>query len=145
MEYRELSNLYLDLSKEILNKINFGGSVRDNQNQLLFITCLEKSISYFTDEINSTLINGIPNIETFCFSEKWLQLSKIDSIKNIFKKEIEPNGLLVMMEKSKQKLINVNNDNLIVTDEPNNLKKYNLILDKYKDTQELLRKMLDEC
>ena len=106
-------------------------SVRDNQNQLLFITCLEKSISYFTDEINSTLINGIPNIETFCFSEKWLQLSKIDTIKNIFIKEIEPNGLLVMMEKSKQKLINVNNDNLI--------------LDKYKDTQELLRKMLDEC
>ena len=131
MENRELSNLYLDLSKEILNKINFGGSVRDNQNQLLFITCLEKSISYFTDEINSTLINGIPNIETFCFSEKWLQLSKIDTIKNIFIKEIEPNGLLVMMEKSKQKLINVNNDNLI--------------LDKYKDTQELLRKMLDEC
>lgn len=90
-------------------------------------------------------MNGIPNIETFCFSEKWLQLSKIDTIKNIFVKEIEPNGLLVMMEKSKQKLINVNNDNLIVTDEPNNLKKYNLILDKYKDTQELLRKMLDEC
>ncbi|MFL2690378.1 MAG: hypothetical protein ACJ0FG_02655 [Gammaproteobacteria bacterium] len=144
MEYRELSNLYLDLSKEILNKINFEGSVKDNQNQLLFITCLEKSISYFTDEINSTLINGIPNIETFCFSEKWLQLSKIDTIKNIFVREIEPNGLIVMMEKSKQKLINANN-NLIVTDEPNNLKKYNLILDKYKDTQELLRKMLDEC
>ena len=145
MEYRELSNLYLDLSKEILNKINFEGSVKDNQNQLLFITCLEKSISYFTNEINSTLINGIPNIEALSFSEKWLQLSKIDTIKNIFVKEIEPNGLLVMMEKSKQKLINVNNDNLIVTDEPNNLKKYNLILDKYKDTQELLRKMLDEC
>ena len=90
-------------------------------------------------------MNGIPNIETFCFSEKWLQLSKIDTIRNIFVKEIEPNGLLVMMEKSKQKLINVSNDNLIVTDEPNNLKKYNLILDKYKDTQELLRKMLDEC
>ena len=90
-------------------------------------------------------MNGIPNIETFCFSEKWLQLSKIDTIKNIFVKEIEPNGLLVLMEKSKQKLINVNNDNLIVTDEPNNLKKYNLILNKYKDTQELLRKMLDEC
>ena len=145
MEYRELSNLYLDLSKEILNKINFEGSVKDNQNQLLFITCLEKSISYFTNEINSTLINGIPNIEALSFSEKWFQLSKIDTIKNIFLKEIEPNGLLVMMEKSKQKLINVNNDNLIVTDEPNNLKKYNLILDKYKDTQELLRKMLDEC
>ena len=145
MEYRELSNLYLDLSKEILNKINFEGSVKDNQNQLLFITCLEKSISYFTNEINSTLMNGIPNIEALSFSEKWFQLSKIDTIKNIFVKEIEPNGLLVMMEKSKQKLINVNNDNLIVTDEPNNLKKYNLILDKYKDTQELLRKMLDEC
>ena len=90
-------------------------------------------------------MNGIPNIEALSFSEKWFQLSKIDTIKNIFVKEIEPNGLLVMMEKSKQKLINVNNDNLIVTDEPNNLKKYNLILDKYKDTQELLRKMLDEC
>ena len=50
-----------------------------------------------------------------------------------------------MMEKSKQKLINVNNDNLIVTEEPHNLKKYNLILDKYKATQDLLRKMLDEC
>ena len=145
MEYRELSNLYLDLSKEILNKINFEGSVKDNQNQLLFITCLEKSISYFTNEINSTLINGIPNIEALSFSEKWFQLSKIDTIKNIFLKEIEPNGLLIMMEKSKQKLINVNKDNLIATDEPNNLKKYNLILDKYKDTQELLRKMLDEC
>ena len=44
MEYKELSNLYLDLSEEILKDINFDSSIKDNHRQLLFISCIENSL-----------------------------------------------------------------------------------------------------
>tara|TARA_A100001388_G_scaffold42098_1_gene27065 strand:+ start:678 stop:800 length:123 start_codon:yes stop_codon:yes gene_type:complete len=37
---KELSNLYQDLSHDILKKLKFDQSVEDNQNQLLFFDLL---------------------------------------------------------------------------------------------------------
>ena len=41
--------------------------------------------------------------------------------------------------------LSINNDNLISTNKENDLKKFSLILNKYKTFSELLRKILDEC
>ena len=50
-----------------------------------------------------------------------------------------------MIEDSKKRILLINNDNLISTNKENDLKKFSLILNKYKTFNELLRKILDEC
>ncbi len=48
---KELSNLFIDQAEDILNGLIFDSSSKDNQNQLLFMTCIESSLSYLADEI----------------------------------------------------------------------------------------------
>ena len=45
----------------------------------------------------------------------------------------------------KSNILQKDNDNLIVSTQSNDLKKFNLLLDKYETFKDLLRKMLDEC
>ena len=142
---KELSNLYQDLSQDILKKLTFDQSVEDNQNQLLFLTCCEKSLTYFADEVRSYLKNDLKDFNTLNFFYKWRELSEISTISNIIVNEIGQNGFINQINLFKSNILQKDNDNLIVSTQSNDLKKFNLLLDKYKTFKDLLRKMLDEC
>ena len=142
---KELSNLYIDLSEGILNNLVFDSSPKDNQNQLLFINCIESSISYLADDIYKSFESDIDSIEDLNFKFKLIQLSNSEVLKNIILKEIEPSGFIYQLEDSKDKLVSDNDKNFIASNQSNDLKKFSLILDKYKTFKELLRKILDEC
>ena len=142
---KELSNLYIDLSEGILNNLVFDSSPKDNQNQLLFINCIESSISYLADDIYKSFESDIDSIEDLNFKFKLIQLSNSEVLKNIILKEIEPSGFVYQLEDSKDKLVSDHDKNFIASNQSNDLKKFSLILDKYKTFKELLRKILDEC
>ncbi len=142
---KELSNLYQDLSQDILKKLTFDQSVEDNQNQLLFLTCCEKSLTYFADEVHSYFKNDLKDFNTLNFFYKWRELSEISTISNIIVNEIGQNGFINQINLFKSNILQKDNDNLIVSTQSNDLKKFNLLLDKYKTFKDLLRKMLDEC
>ena len=142
---KELSNLYQDLSQDILKKLTFDQSVEDNQNQLLFLTCCEKSLTYFADEVRSYFKNDLKDFNTLNFFYKWRELSEISAISNIIVNEIGQNGFINQINLFKSNILQKDNDNLIVSTQSNDLKKFNLLLDKYETFKDLLRKMLDEC
>jgi len=142
---KELSNLYIDLSEEILKNLVFDSSPQDNQNQLLFLNCIENSISYLADDIYKSFKSDIDPIEDLNFKFKMIQLANSEVLKNIILKEIEPSGFIYQLEDSKDKLVSDHDKNLIISNQSNDLKKFSLILDKYKIFKELLRKILDEC
>ena len=142
---KELSNLYQDLSQDILKKLTFDQSVEDNQNQLLFLTCCEKSLTYFADEVRSYFKNDLKDFNTLNFFYKWSELSEISTISNIIVNEIGQNGFINQINLFKSNILQKDNDNLIVSTQSNDLKKFNLLLDKYETFKDLLRKMLDEC
>ena len=142
---KELSNLYQDLSQDILKKLTFDQSVEDNQNQLLFLTCCEKSLTYFADEVRSYFKNDLKDFNTLNFFYKWRELSEISTISNLIVNEIGQNGFINQINLFKSNILQKDNDNLIVSTQSNDLKKFNLLLDKYKTFKDLLRKMLDEC
>jgi len=142
---KELSNLYIDLSEEILKNLVFDSSPQDNQNQLLFLNCIENSISYLADDIYKSFKSDIDPIEDLNFKFKIIQLANSEVLKNIILKEIEPSGFIYQLEDSKDKLVSDHDKNLITSNQSNDLKKFSLILDKYKIFKELLRKILDEC
>ena len=145
MEFKELSNLYIDLSEDILKNLIFDSSIKDKQNQLLFINCIENSISSLADHIHTSFSNQIESINHLNFKYKWVELSKLETIKNVIQKELDNDGMIEMIEDSKKRILSINNDNLISTNKENDLKKFSLILNKYKTFIELLRKILEEC
>ncbi len=144
MEEKELSNLYIDLSENILQKISFDSSLEDHQNQLLFLICIENSLYHLADDIYKIFSSEIDNIDNLSFKYRWIKLQEAPAIKNLIQKELDPDGLIYLIEDAKIKIIK-NDTNLITTNYSNNLKKYSLILNKYKMFTELLRKLLDEC
>ena len=145
VEFKELSNLYIDLSEDILKNLIFDSSIKDKQNQLLFINCIENSISSLADHLHTSFSNQIESINHLNFKYKWVELSKLETIKNIIQKELDNDGMIEMIEDSKKRILSINNDNLISTNKENDLKKFSLILNKYKTFDELLRKILEEC
>ena len=145
VEFKELSNLYIDLSEDILKNLIFDSSIKDKQNQLLFINCIENSISYLADHLYTSFGNQIESINHLNFKYKWVELCKLETIKNVIQKEIDNDGMIEMIEDSKKRILSINNDNLISSNKENDLKKFSLILNKYKTFNELLRKMLEEC
>ena len=145
MREKELSNLYIDLSEEILKNLVFDSSPQDNQNQLLFISCIENSISYLADDTYKSFKSDIDSIKDLNFKFKLIKLSNSEVLKNIILKEIEPSGFIYQLEDSKDKLVSDYDKNLIASNQSNDLKKFSSILDKYKIFKELLRKILDEC
>ena len=144
MEEKELSNLYIDLSENILQKISFDSSLEDHQNQLLFLICIENSLNHLAENIYKIFSSEIDNIDNLSFKYRWIKLQEAPAIKNLIQKELDPDGLIYLIEDAKIKIIK-NDSNLITTNYSNNLKKYSLILNKYKMFTELLRKLLDEC
>ena len=144
VEEKELSNLYIDLSENILQKISFDSSLEDHQNQLLFLICIENSLYHLANDIYKIFSSEIDNIDNLSFKYRWIKLQEAPAIKNLIQKELDPDGLIYLIEDAKIKIIK-NDSNLITTNYSNNLKKYSLILNKYKMFTELLRKLLDEC
>tara|TARA_Y200000002_G_scaffold339740_1_gene309892 strand:+ start:2480 stop:2914 length:435 start_codon:yes stop_codon:yes gene_type:complete len=144
VEEKELSNLYIDLSENILQKISFDSSLEDHQNQLLFLICIENSLYHLADDIYKIFSSEIDNIDNLSFKYRWIKLQEAPAIKNLIQKELDPDGLIYLIEDAKIKIIK-NDTNLITTNYSNNLKKYSLILNKHKMFTELLRKLLDEC
>ena len=145
VEFKELSNLYIDLSEDILKNLIFDSSIKDKQNQLLFINCIENSISFLADHIHTSFGNQIESINHLNFKYKWIELSKLETIKNVIQKELDNDGMIEMIEDSKKRILLINDDNLISSNKENDLKKFSLILNKYKTFNELLRKILEEC
>ena len=145
VEFKELSNLYIDLSEDILEKLIFDSSFKDKQNQLLFINCIENSISFLADHIHTSFSNQIESINHLNFKYKWVELCKLETIKNVIQKELDNDGMIEMIEDSKKRILSINNDNFISSNKENDLKKFSLILNKYKTFNELLRKILEEC
>jgi len=145
VEFKELSNLYIDLSEDILKNLIFDSSIEDKQSQLLFINCVENSISFLADHIHTSFTNQLESINHLNFKYKWVELCKLETIENVIQKELDNDGLIEMIEDSKKRILSINNDNLISTNKENDLKKFSLILNKYKTFDELLRKILEEC
>ena len=145
MEYKELSNLYIDLSEDILKNIKFDESSTDNQNQLIFFSCIENSLDCEANHIHKTINNDIESIQELNFEYKWRKLTQIEVIKNIINNELFENGLISTISDSKKRIFSIKDKNIISSNKSNDLKKFTLILSKYKSFNELIRKTLDEC
>ncbi len=141
----ELSNLYEDIAKDIIKNLKFDSSNEDQINQLLFISMIENAISYLANHTLDLFNKPKNEISELNYIYKWNSLKQYESIKNIVEKEFKSDGLLSIVEDAKEKLFKEVETNLILSNSANSLKKFNLILNKYKTFKDLLRKVLDEC
>jgi hypothetical protein len=80
------------------------------------------------------------------YKAKWNVLADEPAIKNIIDNELNnSDGIFILINSTKEKLMNPVNASIIASNDTINLKKINLILDKYKRFMLLLRKTLEEC
>ena len=141
----ELSNLYEDIAKDILKNLVFDSTNEDQINQLLFISMLENALSHLADDTLDLFNKSEDEISKLNYIYKWNTLKQYESIRNIVEQEFKSDGLLSIVEDAKEKLFKEVETNLILSNQANSLKKFNLILNKYKIFKDLLRKVLDEC
>ena len=145
MKNKELSNQFLDISEDILDKLKIGNFSDAKNNQLLFLVCIENSLMYLANDIFDTFQNELKPIKDLNYKSKWHEISNVMALKNIILKELDSDGVINQIEKSKNIIFRENDENLITRSETNDLKKFILILDKYKAFKEILRKTLYEC
>ena len=145
MKNKELSNQFLDISEDILDKLKIGNFSDTKNNQLLFLVCIENSLMHLANDIFDTFQNELKPIKDLNYKSKWLEISNVMALKNIIFKELDSDGVINQIEKSKNIIFRENDENLITRSETNDLKKFILILDKYKAFKEILRKTLYEC
>ena len=140
MSSKELVNVYIDICDQILagNKLN-------QNNKFLFLSSLEQSIDYLAVHISSELNLNLPNFNDLNFNAKWNALSNEIVISNIIKGEMALEGFFSDISLVKEKLLLPIDASVIASNDSVNLKKLNLILDKYKTFILLLRKTLEEC
>ena len=100
---------------------------------------------YLANDIFDTFQNELKPIKDLNYKSKWHEISNVMALKNIILKELDSDGVINQIEKSKNIIFRENDENLITRSETNDLKKFILILDKYKAFQEILRKTLYEC
>ena len=142
---KELANLFLDTSEDILNKLKLGNFSEAKNNQLLFLVCIENSLMYLADDIYETFKNELNTIADLNYKSKWHEISNVIALQNIILKELDSDGVINQIEESKNIIFRENDENLITRTQINDLKKFTLILDKYKAFKEMLRKTLYEC
>mgnify|MGYP001236904656 FL=1 len=145
MKNKELSNQFLDISEDILDKLKIGNFSDTKNNQLLFLVCIENSLMHLANDIFDTFQNELKPIKDLNYKSKWYEISNVMALKNIILKELDSDGVINQIEKSKNIIFRENDENLITRSETNDLKKFILILDKCKAFQEILRKTLYEC
>jgi len=143
---KELINLYLDICEDILFNLVFDGSNKDKNNLYLFLSSLEQSLDFLATDVSSIL-----NLDSNTFTKlnhiaKWNILADEPAIKNIINNEFnKSDGIFLLISSTKDKLFNPIDSTIIASNDTINLKKINLILDKYKRFMLLLRKTLEEC
>ena len=143
---KELINLYLDICEDILFNLVFDGSNKDKNNLYLFLSSLEQSLDFLASDVSSIL-----NLDSNTFTKlnhiaKWNILADEPAIKNIINNEFnKSDGIFLLISSTKDKLFNPIDSTIIASNDTINLKKINLILDKYKRFMLLLRKTLEEC
>jgi hypothetical protein len=142
---RELVNHYLDISENLLSKLVLNKSIKSQSDQYLFILSIEQSLDYLADSIAESINFKSSKFISYEYQTKWLELSSNQAIKNIINNELVPSGLFHQLKQTKKILHEPVNDLIIVSNETLSLKKFNLLLDKYKEFIILLRKTLDEC
>ena len=145
MDPRELVNHYLDISENLLSKLVLNKTIKSQSDQYLFILSIEQSLDYLADSIAESVNFKSSKFISYEYQTKWLELSSNHAIKNIINNELVPNGLFHQLKQTKKNLHEPVNDLIIVSNETLSLKKFNLLLDKYKEFIILLRKTLDEC
>ena len=145
MKNKELSNQFLDISEDILDKLKIGNFSDTKNNQLLFLVCIENSLMHLANDIFDTFQNELKPIKDLNYKSKWHEISNVMALKNIILKELDSDGVINQIEKSKNIIFRENDENLITRSETNDLKKFILILDKCKAFKEILRKTLYEC
>ena len=145
MDPRELVNHYLDISENLLSKLVLNKSIKNQSDQYLFILSIEQSLDYLADSIAESVNFKSSKFISYEYQTKWLELSSNQAIKNIINNELVPSGLFHQLKQTKKNLHEPVNDLIIVSNETLSLKKFNLLLDKYKEFIILLRKTLDEC
>lgn len=145
MDPRELVNHYLDISENLLSKLVLNKSINSQSDQHLFILSIEQSLDYLADSIAESVNFKSSKFISYEYQTKWLELSSNQAIKNIINNELVPSGLFHQLKQTKKNLHEPVNDLIIVSNETLSLKKFNLLLDKYKEFIILLRKTLDEC
>ena len=145
MDPRELVNHYLDISENLLSKLILNKSVKSQSDQYLFILSIEQSLDYLADSIAESVNFKSSKFISYEYQTKWIELSSNQAIKNIINNELVPSGLFHQLRQTKKILHEPVNDLIIVSNETLSLKKFNLLLDKYKEFIILLRKTLDEC
>ena len=140
MSAKELVNLYIDICDQILVDKNL-----NQNNKYLFFSSLEQSIDQFAINLYLDLNLNISNFHDLNLYAKWKLLSNEAALANIIKREMNDDGFLSDILLSKDKLLIPIDRSIIATNDSINLKKLNLILDKYKSFILLLRKTLEEC
>ncbi len=145
VQNRELSNLYEDIAEDILNNLVFDASNEDHVNQLLFVSMMENAISYLADDVFDSFDKFETEISNLNSIHKWISLKQFKFLENLIEQEFKDDGLFYLFKDAKSKLFEEVEVNLILSNKANSLKKFNLILNKYKSFKDLLRKVLDEC
>ena len=145
VQNRELSNLYEDIAEDILNNLVFDTSNVDYVNQLLFVSMMENAISYLADDVFDSFNKSETEISNLNSIHKWISLKQFKFLENLIEQEFKDDGLFYLIKDAKSKLFKEVEVNLILSNKENSLKKFNLILNKYKSFKDLLRKVLDEC
>ena len=143
---KELVNLYLDICEDIHINLVFDESSKDKNNLYLFLSSLEQSLDFLALDISSILNTDITLLNKLNYQAKWNVLADEPAIKNIIDNELNnSDGIFILINSTKEKLMNPVNASIIASNDTINLKKINLILDKYKRFMLLLRKTLEEC
>ena len=145
VQNRELSNLYEDIAEDILNNLVFDSSNVDYVNQLLFVSMIENAISYLADDVFDSFNKSETEISNLNSIHKWISLKQFKFLENLIEQEFKDDGLFYLVKDAKSKLFKEVEVNLILSNKENSLKKFNLILNRYKSFKDLLRKVLDEC
>ena len=137
---KELSNLYQDIAKQLLQE-----TALKNQ-EYLFLAALEKSLIFLADEIYEKFpAQDSIDITSLSLAAKWKLLSNNKVIENLIIQETNTNGVLDLIDFYQSALLLPKNNNLISSDNNISLKKLNELLDKSYRWSDLLRKTLDEC
>ena len=146
MNPKELVNLYLDICEDISENLIFDNSNQDKNNLYLFLSSLEQSLDFLALDVSSILNMDIKSFAKFNYLSKWDSLVEESAIKNIIRNEFNnSDGIFLLIKSTKEKLFNPIDTTIIASNDTINLKKINLILDKYKRFMLLLRKTLEEC
>ena len=146
MNPKELVNLYLDICEDISENLIFDNSNQDKNNLYLFLSSLEQSLDFLALDVSSILNLDIKSFAKLNYLSKWDSLVEEPAIQNIIKKEFNnSDGIFLLIKSTKEKLFNPIDTTIIASNDTINLKKINLILDKYKRFMLLLRKTLEEC